>query len=92
MNIYIFITTSIKVAGGSQCYTAAKAKFLEENGWKVIVFFQGDRVLEHKCLIDYFNKFLGCDVTGISNPPFMYPKWLRNKILNKMLNIDIVTR
>ena len=32
MNIYIFITTSIKVAGGSQCYTAAKAKFLEENG------------------------------------------------------------
>lgn len=87
MNIYIFITTSIKVAGGSQCYTAAKAKFLEENGWKVIVFFQGDRVLEHKCLIDYFNKFLGCDVTGISNPPFMYPKWLRNKILNKMLNL-----
>ena len=83
--LYIFITTSLKVAGGNQCYTAAKARFLEENGWKTLVFFQGDRVRENKCLIDYFNKFLDCDITGLSNPPFKYPGWLRNKILSRML-------
>lgn len=85
MKLYIFITTSLKVAGGSQCYTAAKAQFLEAEGWKVLIFFQGDRVREHKCLIDYFNQFIDCDITGISNPPFMYPDWLRNKILSKMI-------
>lgn len=87
MKLYIFITTSLKVAGGSQCYTAAKAKFLEENGWKVLVFFQGDRVQKNKFLIDFFNKFLDCDITGLSNPPYTYPSWLRNKILCRMLDL-----
>ena len=85
MKLYVFITTSLKVAGGNQCYTAAKAQFLEENGWKVLVFFQGDRVRKNKCLIDYFDKFEDCDITGISNPPFMYPRWIREKILSKMI-------
>lgn len=87
MNLYIFITTSLKVAGGNQCYTAAKAKFLESEGWRVLVFFQSDRVYKHKCLIDYLNKFKDCDITGISNPPFKFPGWLRNKILSRMLSV-----
>lgn len=87
MKLYIFITTSLKVAGGSQCYTAAKAQYLEEEGWKTLVFFQDDHQRNHKCLIGYLNKFLDCDTTGISNPPFIYPDWLRNKILSKMIKI-----
>ena len=87
MKLYIFITTSLMVAGGSQCYTAAKARYLEEDGWKTLVFFQGDRIWKHKCLIDYFNKFLDCDITGISNPPYLYPGWLRRRILSKMMGL-----
>ena len=85
MKLYIFITTSIKVAGGSQCYVTAKAKFLEEEGWNVLVFFQSDRIHNHKFIVDYYNKFSDCDITGITNAPFLYPCWLRNKILSRML-------
>ena len=36
--IYIFFTYPIEKIGGTQMYTAGKAKYLEKLGWKVFVF------------------------------------------------------
>lgn len=57
MKHYIFLSY-ITGSGGVQCYLAAKAKFLEEQGWHVLVFSSNDPKSKEKCKIDYLNKFL----------------------------------
>lgn len=85
MKLYIFITTPINIAGGSQCYLAAKAKQLESNGWKVVVFSpnrkKGGRL---KCLIKSLDKYLDGNIIELLLPPFKYPSIIVSKVLRKM--------
>lgn len=39
MKKYIFLTPAVANFGGSQMYTANKAKYLEKHGWEVIIFY-----------------------------------------------------
>ena len=45
-------------SGGVQCYVAAKAKFLEEHGWHVVVISDNIPNSKERCLISSLNKFL----------------------------------
>ena len=56
MKKYIIITYDIHPIGGTQAYTAGKARYLEKSGWDVIVFFAGKKT--GNCYIAYLNKFL----------------------------------
>ncbi len=42
MKKYIFLTANIHPIGGMQLYTSGKAKYLEKNGWKVFVVYDGN--------------------------------------------------
>lgn len=76
MKTYIFITNGIRVAGGTQCYVASKARYLESKGWKVHVFSSGFSNSKQKCLIPYLDKFIPeCNVL-IGSAPHKLPNFL----------------
>jgi len=85
MKCYIFITSSIKGVGGNQCYIAAKAKYLESQGWAIHVFNPTYHSKRIKCPIDYMNKFLDDNIETLGVPPFKNPKYIVNWTLDKML-------
>ena len=58
MNIYIFLTFPIQHVGGGQCYVAAKARYLESQGWKVVVISGGNPRNTSSCPISYLDKYL----------------------------------
>lgn len=39
--LFIFITYELITVGGSQMYVAGKAKYLQQRGWQVFIFFFG---------------------------------------------------
>lgn len=93
MRKYIFITHSIKNVGGVQCYLAAKAKYLEDHGWKVYVFYAGNMSSRYKCPINYLEKYVSGNILWLGIAPFKMPRWLISKTLKRMLrligNIDV---
>lgn len=85
MKCYIFITSSIKGVGGNQCYIAAKAQYLESQGWAIHVFNPTYHSKRIKCPIDYMNKYLDDTIEALGVPPFKNPKLIVNWTLDKML-------
>lgn len=85
MKYYIFITSSIKGVGGNQCYIAAKAQYLESQGWTIHVFNPTYHSKKIKCPIDYMNKFLDDTIETLGVPPFKNPQLFVDWTLNKML-------
>lgn len=85
MKCYIFITSSIKGVGGNQCYIAAKAQYLESQGWAIHVFNPTYHSKRIKCPIDYMNKYLDDTIETLGVPPFKNPKLIVNWTLDKML-------
>lgn len=80
------MTTSTKNAGGIQCYLAAKAKHLEENGWNVSVFCCASRSESIHCPIAFLEKYLEKgNITAMGVPPFLLPKFLVKRTLNRMV-------
>lgn len=57
MKTFIFLTSTIEVAGGCQCYVARKAEYLESEGWNVLVVSPGYKYSKKKCLINSLNKY-----------------------------------
>lgn len=84
MKLYIFITTPIIIAGGNQCYLAAKAKYLESIGWKVVVFSPNQRRGKLHCLISSLNKYLSGNVIELALPPFKFPSFIISMVLERM--------
>ena len=41
MKKYVFFTADIYPVGGIQIYLSGKIKYLEQNDWKVYVFYNG---------------------------------------------------
>lgn len=87
MKKYVFITHSVKNVGGVQCYVAAKAKYLEEQGWDVKMIFSARRPAKYKCPIPYFEKYLSGNILWAGIAPFKMPHWLVYKTLNRMLSV-----
>lgn len=86
MKQYIFLTENIKGAGGVQCYVAAKAKYLHDKGWKVIIISSTTRNVKH-CLIKSLDEYLNGDIFEICLPPFKYPKWYQLWIIKKIRKV-----
>ena len=86
MKRYIFLTENIKGAGGVQCYVAAKAKYLEEEGWKVTVL-SSTTPTHNRCVINSLDKYRGDAIFEIGLSPFQYPKWYQRRIINKILKV-----
>lgn len=84
-NIYIFITSNIKTAGGTQCYTAAKASYLESQGWEVRVLSASYPLSQIKCPISYLRKFADGNFVALSISPYKLPKCLVFFTLNRII-------
>ncbi len=85
MKKYIFITYSTKRIGGVQCYVAAKANYLEKNGWMVHVFCPGLHSSKYPCPISSLNKYLNDGlITLLGMPPYKLPTFIVDIIINKM--------
>lgn len=78
-----YITSS----GGVQCYTAAKAKYLEDQGWHVVIISDNDPNDNEKCLISYLDKYLsnGNPYQGLR--ACFIPKCMVRKALRRYLEV-----
>ena len=56
MKKYVIITADIHPIGGMQLYTAGKAEYLSDNGWKVWVLYSGSNKAD--CAIKSLNKYV----------------------------------
>ena len=67
---YIFLTRRITEVGGAEKYTANKAEFLKESGWRVFVF--SGRPGEIK--IDAFKEYAPYIIPELAYSPDFYPR------------------
>ena len=82
------MTTSTKSAGGNQCYLAAKAKFLESEGWDVYVFCCAPKPKSIHCPIESLEKYIEKgNITAMGIPPFLLPKFMANHTINRMVKV-----
>lgn len=82
---YIFLTGDIHPIGGMQNYVAGKARWLEENGWQVRVFFWG--ASDGACKMTFLDRYLAGGTTELGTPPAEWTKGIRNRTLDHMLSV-----
>lgn len=82
---YIFLTGDIHPIGGMQNYVAGKARWLEENGWQVRVFFWG--AADGKCKMSFLNRYLAGGTMELGTPPGEWTKGIRRRTLNHMMSV-----
>lgn len=81
---YIFLGQSILGSGGAQIYYLNKKKFLETQGWKVILFtFHADGKVVYKDFEGYYNNIF----PELSLPLYYFTKETINRIVNKVVTI-----
>ena len=81
MKHYIFISY-ITGSGGVQCYIAAKAKYLEEQGWSVVVF---SPLTTEECIIPDLSKYVDYEIQNLEYQPHTLPLFLVRKVINNMV-------
>lgn len=84
MKTYIFLTFSLADVGGGQCYLAAKARYLETQGWKTIIISATDRK-KRNCPIDYLNKYLPYSVQELRYQIYELHPFLVKRGIDKIL-------
>lgn len=82
MKQYVIITYDIHPIGGTQAYTAGKARYLEKRGWHVIVFFAGGK--EGQCAIGFLDRYLAGGIRGLARLPYRIDDDYRELILSQM--------
>lgn len=94
MKKYVFFTADIYPVGGIQIYLSGKIKYLEQNGWKVYVFYNG--FYKGNCVFPKLNEYVDNKMTCLSFLPselfdvqvYRALKLMKNKI--KYTNADTV--
>lgn len=83
--IFVIFTYGIHQIGGTQMYTAGKAKYLKENGWGVQVFFNGSNKGNSKIpsLTEYIESGGGCYF--MIKPPYKYPIQMQEQYLQYLV-------
>lgn len=86
MKHYI-ILSYITGSGGVQCYVAAKAKYLEGQGWHVVVISTNNPKGKEKCLISSLDKYLpnGNPYQGLH--PCFIPQFMVKKALKRYFEV-----
>lgn len=87
MKTYVFLAFSIDVMGGGQCYVAGKAKYLESEGWRVVVISQGDAKSRRRCAIPYLEKFIRHKSFYVDASPHLLPRFMVRWGLKEMEGI-----
>lgn len=84
--IFVIFTYGIHNVGGTQMYTAGKAKYLKENGWGVQIFFnESDQgVSTIPSLTEYIESGGGCYF--MIKPPYKFPKQIQEQYLQYLLS------
>ncbi len=67
MKKYVFFTADIYPVGGIQIYLSGKIKYLEQNDWKVYVFYNG--FYKGKCVFPKLNEYKTNKMTCLSFLP-----------------------
>ena len=89
--LYIFFTADITIVGGCELYVAGKARYLQEYGWRVVVFC--DKFENPRADIPYMNQYVKPDnaMEFIFTPPYKFKRYEQEFCLNlmyKQLNIS----
>lgn len=82
MKHYVFFTYNVNLVGGTQWWVEEKARYLEQHGWKVTVFFPSRR--NRKSIIPYLNKFRKGGTLLLEILPWECPKFFHRYMLNWM--------
>lgn len=86
MKHYIFLSY-ITGSGGVQCYVAAKAKFLEEQGWHVVVISDNSPYTRERCVIPFLNRFISNGSVLLKKHAYTLPRFLVKNVLDNLLRI-----
>ena len=83
--IYVIFTYTIIPIGGTQMYTAGKANYLQNLGWKVVVFFDGPN--KGNSAIPSLTQYVeeGGGLHFLSTPPYKFKIYEQEFYLNFML-------
>lgn len=86
MKHYVMLS-QITGSGGVQCYVAAKSKYLETQGWHVVVISGNTPKTKGRCIISSLNRFLpnGNPYQGLH--PCFIPKFMVKRALKRYLNV-----
>ncbi len=82
---YIIITCDIHIIGGTQAYTAGKAKYLKNQNWNVYVLFPGRK--DGYCDISYLAQFLSGGIDGLKYLPYRIDGKKVNETLREMKDV-----
>ena len=68
--LYIFFTYDISTVGGTQMYTAGKARYLQSRGWQVAIFC--DHFIKDHSDIPYLNQYMhpNAGMDFLARPPY----------------------
>lgn len=78
---YIFFASTIDNVGGAQLYVLTKSKYLQENGWRVVVFYY----LQGKRFLTDFDAFETHFMQELHLPAYYFPAFKRKKAIAKIL-------
>lgn len=79
MRKYVFFTADIYPVGGIQNYLSGKVKYLENNGWKVYVFYNG--FFEGRCVFPKLNDYTSGKIASL----FFLPRELFDRQVSNVL-------
>ncbi len=84
--IFVFFSAPIFEVGGMQMYCAGKAKYLQENGWKVYIFFSGPNV--GQSAIPYLTQFIktGGGLNFLFTRPYKLKLFEQDYCINLMVS------
>ena len=87
MKHYIIFTVDIHPIGGTELLSAGKAKYLEQNDWKVTIFFTG--ASSGECEVPYLTKYVSsCAFAEMwEYRPYKVSKSFRDSILDRMIQV-----
>lgn len=83
--IYILVTGDIHPIGGMQLLASGKAEVLEEQGWRVIMFFPTHE--NGSCVIETLNKYVSGGFTELTLPPYKWTPSTRKRVIRKMCEL-----
>lgn len=80
--LFVFFTYTIKRVGGAQLYIKAKADYLQQQGWTVMIVYNQDG----ESYIKELQKYKSLYIPKLFKPSYLYLEGARNRIVKKIVH------
>ena len=88
MKTYIILNHGLCNIGGGQLYVNSKKKYMEEIGWRVLVF----SYMKGEIVVDDLKQYKKLIFPELNFYPSYFFKFKRNKILQKNVSLSVLSQ